>query len=99
MNPTIIAKYRDVVWYFAVYEGIELISLYKMEAETLEPYFSKWEKKWKEDGNKDINNPKIPLKFVEENGESIYESQRVASVLPIAPPVKSKLQDIEEAEE
>jgi transcriptional regulator with XRE-family HTH domain len=99
MNPAIIAKYRKVVWYFAVYESIELIALYKLHAGRLEPYFSKWEKKWKDDGNKDINNPKIPLKFIEENGERIYESKAVASVLAIAPAVRTKLQDIEEAEE
>jgi hypothetical protein len=28
--------------------------------------------KWTEDGNKDINNPKIPLKFVREIGTRIY---------------------------
>ncbi len=29
-------------------------------------------KKWVADGNKDINNPKIPLKFVREVGTRIY---------------------------
>ena len=72
LNPTIVEKYRNVDWYFAVYEGIELISLYKLPAEKLEPYFSAWEKKWHESGGKDINNPKIPLKFVESAGTIIY---------------------------
>jgi hypothetical protein len=40
--------------------------------ENLEPYFEKWAKKWADDGNKDINNPKIPLKFVRETGKCIY---------------------------
>src|SRR5438552_2037717 len=30
MNPVIIAKYRKVVWFFAVYEAIELHAIYRM---------------------------------------------------------------------
>jgi transcriptional regulator with XRE-family HTH domain len=73
LNPTIVSKYRQVDWYFAVYEGIELIALYMLTAQKLEPYFSAWEKKWHESGGKDINNPKIPLKFVESVGTLIHE--------------------------
>lgn len=72
MNPGIIEKYRKVDWIFAVYRGIELEAIYKLTPENLEPYFSKWEKKWHDDGGKDINNPKIPLKFVSEKGETIF---------------------------
>lgn len=72
MNPTIISKYRSVDWIFAVYEGIELKALYYMKPEGLEPYFSKWETKWYKDGKKDINNPKIPLKFVMDNATIYY---------------------------
>jgi hypothetical protein len=72
MNPVIIAKYRKVPWIFAIYEGIELQKIYKMEPTALEPYYSRWEEKWHTDGGKDINNPKIPLTFVEEHGELIY---------------------------
>lgn len=72
LNPVILTKYRKVAWIFAVYEGIELKSIYKMTARKLEPYFQKWEAKWHDDGGKDINNPKIPLKFVEEYGTRIH---------------------------
>lgn len=72
MNPTIIEKYRRVDWVFAVYEGIELKKIYVMPAAALEPYFAKWERKWHEEGGKDINNPKIPLDFVEKNGTLFY---------------------------
>ena len=72
LNPVILKKYRQVAWIFAVYEGIELKSIYKMTAKKLEPYFQKWEEKWHADGGKDINNPKIPLKFVEEQGTRIH---------------------------
>ena len=75
LNPQIIAKYREVDWIFAVYEGIELRSIYRLTPNDLEFYYQKWELKWHGDGGKDINNPKIPLRYVEENGELIYMRQ------------------------
>ena len=72
MNPTILAKYRQVVWFMAVYQGIELQTIYRMTPTNLEPYFLKWERKWHDSGGKDINNPKIPLKFVMQHGELFY---------------------------
>ena len=79
MNLTIIKKYRKVDWIFAFYEGIELISIYILKAESLEPFFSKWEQKWLRE-KKDINNPKIPLKFVKEHGTLIYKGERDVSI-------------------
>ncbi len=73
INPKIIDKYKQVDWIFAVYEGIELQTIYQMTPEQLEPYFSKWRQKWCDSGGKDINNPKIPLKYVEENGKLIFQ--------------------------
>ena len=75
MNPTIIAKYRKVDWFFAVYEGIELQAIYRLSPIALQPYFSKCEWKWHESVSRDINNPKIPLKFVIENGELYYKPE------------------------
>ncbi len=72
MNPTILAKYRKVDWVFAIYEGIELQAIYLMKPVGLEPYFSKWEHKWHDSGGKDINNPKIPVKFIVERGKLIH---------------------------
>lgn len=71
LNPQIISKYRQVPWIFAIYEDITLKAVYHMEPQYLEEYFSKWEKKWHETG-KDINNPKIPVKYVESHGTRIY---------------------------
>jgi len=76
MNPQIIAKYRKVPWIFAVYESIELKKIYKLTSKDIEPYYQKWEKKWHDDGKKDINNPKIQLTFVEEHGTLIYDSEK-----------------------
>jgi hypothetical protein len=73
MNPAIIKKYRQVGWVFAIYEGIELQTIYKLTPDDLELYFSRWESVWRERGGKDINNPKIPLKYVELIGELIYK--------------------------
>lgn len=74
MNPTIIQKYRNVDWLFAIYEGIELVSIYLLTPHDLEVFFSKWEEKWHSSGGKDINNPKIPIRFVVEKGKIIYQS-------------------------
>lgn len=72
LNPTILAKYRNVDWIFAIYHGIELASIFFLSAKDLEHYFSKWEEKWISSGGKDINNPKIPVHFVMQNGRQIY---------------------------
>ncbi|MCP4168609.1 MAG: restriction endonuclease [Chloroflexi bacterium] len=74
MNPTIIDKYRKVDWIFAVYEGINLISIHRLRPVDLEFYYEKWEMKWHNDGGKDINNPKIPLKYVFEHGLVVYRA-------------------------
>jgi hypothetical protein len=72
MNPTIIAKYRKVDWIFATYEGIELKKVYLLTPADMEHYYALWEKKWNDDGGKDINNPKVPVTFVEKHGKPLY---------------------------
>jgi Restriction endonuclease PvuII len=79
MNPIIIAKYRKVDWVFAIYRHIELQCVYKLTPADLEPYFKKWEDKWHRDGGKDINNPKIPIKFVRSVGKLVYETDRTVT--------------------
>jgi Restriction endonuclease PvuII len=94
MNPTIIAKYRQVSWIFAVYEGIEIKTIFLMTPADLEPYYKRWETKWHADGGKDINNPKIPLKFVEEHGRLLYENIAAPGATmmePLSPPNPDKL--------
>ncbi len=70
LNPGILKKYRQVVWIFAIYEGIELQSIYSMKPQQLEPYFTAWGKKWEATG--DINNPKIPVNFVIKEGKQLF---------------------------
>lgn len=72
LNPTIISKYRQVDWIFAVYQSIELQAIYHLTPAELEPFYIKWEQQWHTRGGRDINNPKIPLKYVIENGVLVY---------------------------
>jgi transcriptional regulator with XRE-family HTH domain len=80
MNPRIIEKYRKVDWVFAVYSGIELLEIYLLKPDDLEPYYEKWEGKWHSSGGKDINNPKISLTYVRENGIKVYSRDGSGSV-------------------
>jgi len=75
INIPIIEKYRKARWVFAIYEGIEMRRAFYMPADKLEVYFSAWEEKWKAE-RKDINNPKVPLKFVCEHGECLFDDGR-----------------------
>ena len=72
MNPTIIAKYRKVDWFFAPFLGIELQAIYRLKPAHMEYFYAKWEKKWHADGGKHINNPKIPLSYVMAHGEIVW---------------------------
>ena len=74
INPRIIAKYRQVDWIFAIYSEINLVSIYKLTPHDLECFYIKWSDKWHESGGKDINNPKIPVKYVMEHGELLYSA-------------------------
>lgn len=82
MNPIIIAKYRQVEWIFAIYRNIELQAIYRLAVETMEPFYVPWERKWHNDGGQDINNPKIPLKYVVESGELLYGNPPNLNNLP-----------------
>ncbi len=74
LNPVIIEKYRRVDWIFAVYEGIELVEIFKLVPTDLEPFYSTWGAKWRST-SKDINNPKIPLSYVRSHGQLIYRAE------------------------
>lgn len=78
MNPIIISKYRKVEWIFSIYKDIELISVYLLTPEDMEPFYEKWEEKWYIE-QKDINNPKIPVQYVTQKGILIWgeEPQKI----------------------
>lgn len=71
LNPGIVAKYRKVGWLFAMYRGIELTAIYSMEPHQLAPLFDEWDRRWNLT-QRDINNPKIPVKFVMAHGTLIH---------------------------
>ena len=74
LNPTLLAKYRQTTWIFAIYRNIELLAIYRMNpAELEDPYFIRWESKWYRT-QQDINNPKIPVRFVKKNGQLVYRA-------------------------
>lgn len=82
MNPNIIKKYRGVPWIFAIYRNISLESIYLLTPEDMEPFYQKWEGKWHADGGKDINNPKIPVKYVISNGSLVFGKEPNLSIKP-----------------
>lgn len=87
MNPVIIAKYRKVPWVFAIYRNITLVAVYVLQPKDLEVFYDKWEKKWHDDGGKDINNPKIPVKYVETVGTRLYTAPQDVLAHAVASPV------------
>ena len=74
LNPVIIEKYRKVDWIFATYEAIELKEIFLLKPEAMEYWYKRWSEKWKADGDRDINNPKVPLSYVRKHGTQIYSS-------------------------
>lgn len=71
LNYDIIDKYRTVPWSIALYDGIHLLAIYIIGREAMEPWYRKWEEQLQT--RESLNNPKIPLKYIEENGILIYQ--------------------------
>lgn len=103
LNPVILKKYRAVhAWYFSIYEGIELVEIFRMTPADLETsFFTPWEAKWRSMNQgrsgefRDINNPKIPVKYVQENGELVY---RIRHVTPKAKMPRGQAKRVEEGD-
>ncbi len=91
MNPVIIAKYKKVPWVFAIYSNISLQSIYLLQPEDLDFYFNNWEEKWHADSGKDINNPKITIKYVVNNGRLVHGTP------PDLRTAREKAKDLKEA--
>ena len=71
LNYDILDKYKKVPWSFAIYRGIDLLEMYVMTPEQLNPFFETCKQKL-DLGRSHLNNPKIPIKFVRENGLKVY---------------------------
>lgn len=84
----IIAKYRKVPWTFAIYNGILLKEIYVLTPQQLEPLYKKWEKRIKSSKGKHLNNPKIPIRYVRENGVKVYPYKDNDPIDPDSIPLK-----------
>lgn len=71
LNAAIIEKYRTVPWSVAIYDGIHLKKIYVVGNEQLQPLFADWEEKLQM--RESLNNPKIPLSYIESHGIMIYQ--------------------------
>jgi len=70
----IINKYRAVkAWCVAIYNGIELMEIWKVSPSILEPAFLKWESDIDRLNGRPLNNPKIPIRYVRA-GELVYRN-------------------------
>ncbi len=77
MTMANIARYRaGFMWIVAVFEGPRPEAIYEVPSGALEPFFTKWEAILTGadglGGRDHINNPKIPLKFIEEVGMRVW---------------------------
>ena len=70
LNHAIIKKYKTVPWSVALYDGIILKKIYIISNQQLQPLFDKWEAEL--ETRESLNNPKIPLSFIEQYGILIY---------------------------
>lgn len=97
LNLRILAKYRAVkAWYISRYENIRLLDIYRLSPSDLAPIFDVWEKRLKLTDDAPINNPKIPIKFVLQNGVRVWplDSEEKRELLPDSSPLnpdKSKI--------
>jgi transcriptional regulator with XRE-family HTH domain len=73
LTKEIIEKYRTVTWYIGLYEGIELIEIWKVHPSQMEELFTAWERWIDDHGGQPRNNPKIPLRYVR-RGERVYRN-------------------------
>lgn len=84
LNEVIIAKYKQVSWFFCVYRGILLQVIYLMTPQAMQKHYDKWEATLAEEGRVHINNPKVPLTDVMRYGKVVWLPTGTAEfVLPI----------------
>lgn len=72
-----IEAFRKERWLFSVYSNLTLCEAYAVSPNDLEPYFSAWESRLENlsengDSNPHINNPKIPIRYIQEHGVLVF---------------------------
>lgn len=73
LNADIIEKYKTVPWSISIYDRIHLKKIYVVGNKQLHEIFQEWEQLLQ---SKDtLNNPKIPLKTIEEKGVLVFDEK------------------------
>ncbi len=70
LHAKTVERFNRRRWVFAVFDGIEMVEAYLMLGPQLSTYFDKWSLMIADQG--EVNNPKIPLAFVRENGTLLF---------------------------
>lgn len=81
LNQAIIDKYRTVPWSISLYDRIRLKAIYVICPEQLEPFYQKWEAALRAVPH--LNNPKIPLKYIEKHAFCVYAEGEPYPVDPL----------------
>lgn len=81
-NHEIINKYKKVPWTFAIYHGIRLSEIYIVLPSQMQNIYRNWEERLKSKKMTHLNNPKIPVKWVRDNGIKIYPYDKSNPVNP-----------------
>lgn len=82
LTPANIARYRSAyLWIIGVFRQSEPEAVFEITPAALEPYFARWEERLAEVDDRGhpvrdhINNPKIPMWFVERHGVRIWPAE------------------------
>ncbi len=70
MKAKTIERFRRRRWVLALFDGIELVEVFLVHPVMFEAFFADWERTISADVQ--LNNPKIPVKFVREIGVLLY---------------------------
>ena len=81
LNHDILAKYKTIPWSISIYNNAQLLQIYVIGAEQLQPFIADCERKL--ETKTSLNNPKISLRYVKDNGILIYDHETMS--YPIDP--------------
>lgn len=60
-------------WIIAMYEGIEVVEVWRLGTNEMEHWYQVWTAKLAETGKDHLNNPKVPIAYVRQHGELIFK--------------------------
>jgi hypothetical protein len=85
LRQTSVDRYRKThEWLIGVFRGHEIIEVWQVDSRRLEPFYQMWEAKLEKVGV--LNNPKIPLRFIQQVGlPHLITGPSVNQVQPVCP--------------